>query len=216
MFKIADDNGLLLLDLKDLRSNAPSWATIAAEFKTQYGQRLRRSAYRRPSSAALLELESKGGGLLRRPALDLDDLHAEPMLKGPRRHQHPGGGQAHQKRPQALRHSSCCGCCRSSSSACPRWAILEKPKLAFFFDEAHLLFNDAPPTPLLDKIEQVVRLVRSKGVGVYFVSSESRSTSLEKVLGQLGNRVQHALRAYTPRDQKAVKTAANLRLQSQT
>ena len=94
----------------------------------------------------------------------------------------------------------------SCSRSCPRSAIREKPKLVFFFDEAHLLFNDAPAA-LLEKIEQVVRLIRSKGVGVYFVTQNPLDIP-DTVLGQLGNRVQHALRAFTPRDQKAVKAAA--------
>ena len=101
---------------------------------------------------------------------------------------------------------SCCGCSRNCSRNCRKSAISDKPKLVFFFDEAHLLFADAPKA-LLEKIEQVVRLIRSKGVGVYFVTQNPLDVP-DKVLAQLGNRVQHALRAYTPREQKAVKTAA--------
>ena len=101
---------------------------------------------------------------------------------------------------------SCCGCCRSCSRNCPRSAIRPSRSSCFFFDEAHLLFNDAPKA-LLDKIEQVVRLIRSKGVGVYFVTQNPLDVP-DKVLAQLGNRVQHALRAFTPRDQKAVRAAA--------
>ena len=101
---------------------------------------------------------------------------------------------------------SCSGCSRSCSSELPEVGDPDKPKLVFFFDEAHLLFTDAPK-PLLEKIEQVVRLIRSKGVGVYFVTQNPLDIP-DTVLGQLGNRVQHALRAFTPRDQKAVKAAA--------
>ena len=101
----------------------------------------------------------------------------------------------------------CCGCCPNCSSVCPKWATSDKPKLVFFFDEAHLLFTDAPDA-LVEKIEQVVRLIRSKGVGVYFVTQNPADVP-DKVLSQLGNRVQHALRAFSPRDQKAVKAAAD-------
>ena len=101
---------------------------------------------------------------------------------------------------------SCCGCCPSCSSRCPRWAIPDKPKLVFFFDEAHLLFNDAPKA-LVDKVEQVARLIRSKGVGVYFITQNPADVP-ETILGQLGNRVQHALRAFTAKDQKDLRLAA--------
>ena len=100
----------------------------------------------------------------------------------------------------------CCGCCPSCSKPCPKLATLKKPKLVFFFDEAHLLFNEAPKV-LIERIELVVRLVRSKGVGVYFVTQNPLDIP-DSVLAQLGNRVQHALRAFTPRDQKAVKATA--------
>ena len=125
-------------------------------------------------------------------------------IRRPRHHQHPRRRQAHAD-PANVRDAALC-CSPNSSRSCPEVGDPEKPKLVFFFDEAHLLFDDAPKA-LLDKIEQVVRLIRSKGVGVYFVTQNPLDIP-DDVLGQLGNRVQHALRAFTPRDQKAVKAAA--------
>ncbi|HEY3270658.1 MAG TPA: helicase HerA-like domain-containing protein [Geothrix sp.] len=202
VFKIADDNGLLLLDLKDLRSMLQFVGDHAAEFKTQYGNVSTASigAIQR----GLLELESQGAeAFFGEPALDLDDLMqtdakgrgvinilaADKLINAPK-----------------LYATFLLWLLSELFERLPEVGDPEKPKLAFFFDEAHLLFNDAPDA-LLDKIEQVVRLVRSKGVGVYFVSQNPLDIP-EKVLGQLGNRVQHALRAFTPRDQKAVKAAA--------
>ncbi len=202
VFKIADDNGLLLLDLKDLRSMLQFVGDHAAEFKTQYGNVSAASigAIQR----GLLELESQGAeAFFGEPALDLDDLMqtdakgrgvinilaADKLINAPK-----------------LYATFLLWLLSELFERLPEVGDPEKPKLAFFFDEAHLLFNDAPDA-LVDKVEQVVRLVRSKGVGVYFVSQNPLDIP-EKVLGQLGNRVQHALRAFTPRDQKAVKAAA--------
>jgi len=202
VFKIADDNGLLLLDLKDLRAMLQFVGDHAAEFKTQYGNVSAASigAIQR----GLLELESQGAeAFFGEPALDLDDLMqtdakgrgvinilaADKLINAPK-----------------LYATFLLWLLAELFERLPEVGDPEKPKLAFFFDEAHLLFSDAPDA-LLDKIEQVVRLVRSKGVGVYFVSQNPLDIP-EKVLGQLGNRVQHALRAFTPRDQKAVKAAA--------
>ncbi|MBP7618960.1 MAG: DUF853 family protein [Geothrix sp.] len=202
VFKIADDNGLLLLDLKDLRSMLQFVGDHAAEFKTQYGNVSAASigAIQR----GLLELESQGAeSFFGEPALDLEDLiqtdakgrgiinilAADKLINAPK-----------------LYATFLLWLLSELFERLPEVGDPEKPKLAFFFDEAHLLFGDAPDA-LLDKIEQVVRLVRSKGVGVYFVSQNPLDIP-EKVLGQLGNRVQHALRAFTPRDQKAVKAAA--------
>ncbi|GLH68638.1 ATP-binding protein [Geothrix rubra] len=202
VFKVADDNGLLLLDLKDLRSMLQFAGDHAAEYKTQYGNVSAASigAIQR----GLLELESQGGeAFFGEPALDLDDLlqtdpkgrgvinilAADRLINAPK-----------------LYATFLLWLLSELFERLPEVGDPEKPKLAFFFDEAHLLFNDAPDA-LLDKIEQVVRLVRSKGVGVYFVTQNPLDVP-EKVLGQLGNRVQHALRAFTPRDQKAVKAAA--------
>jgi len=202
VFKIADDNGLLLLDLKDLRSMLQFVGDHAAEYKTQYGNVSAASigAIQR----GLLELESQGAeAFFGEPALDLDDLMqtdakgrgvinilaADKLINAPK-----------------LYATFLLWLLSELFERLPEVGDPEKPKLAFFFDEAHLLFNDAPDA-LLDKIEQVVRLVRSKGVGVYFVTQNPLDVP-DKVLGQLGNRVQHALRAFTPRDQKAVKAAA--------
>ena len=202
VFKIADDNGLLLLDLKDLRSMLQFVGDHASEFKTQYGNVSAASigAIQR----GLLELESQGAeAFFGEPALDLDDLMqtdamgrgvinilaADKLINAPK-----------------LYATFLLWLLSELFERLPEVGDPEKPKLAFFFDEAHLLFNDAPDA-LVDKVEQVVRLVRSKGVGVYFVSQNPLDIP-EKVLGQLGNRVQHALRAFTPRDQKAVKAAA--------
>ena len=202
VFKIADDNGLLLLDLKDLRSMLQFVGDHAAEYKTQYGNVSAASigAIQR----GLLELESQGAeAFFGEPALDLDDLMqtdakgrgvinilaSDKLINAPK-----------------LYATFLLWLLSELFERLPEVGDPEKPKLAFFFDEAHLLFNDAPDA-LLDKIEQVVRLVRSKGVGVYFVTQNPLDVP-DKVLGQLGNRVQHALRAFTPRDQKAVKAAA--------
>jgi DNA helicase HerA-like ATPase len=198
----ADDNGLLLLDLKDLRSMVQHVGDNAKQFTTEYGNISAASigAIQR----SLLALEAQGGeAFFGEPMLDIADLMqtdekgrgvvnilaAEKLLNAPR-----------------LYATFLLWLLAELFEQLPEAGDLDKPKLAFFFDEAHLLFNEAPPA-LLEKIEQVVRLIRSKGVGVYFITQNPLDVP-ETVLGQLGNRVQHALRAFTPRDQKAVKTAA--------
>ncbi len=202
VFKIADDNGMLLLDLKDLRAMAQFVGDNAATFKTQYGNISAASigAIHR----GLLGLEEQGGGtFFGEPALDLADLIQTDgsgkgvinILAADRLMQSP-----------TLYATFLLWMLAELFETLPEIGDPEKPKLVFFFDEAHLLFNDAPKQ-LQDKIEQVVRLIRSKGVGVYFVTQNPVDIP-ETVLGQLGNRVQHALRAFTPKDQKAVKTAA--------
>ena len=202
LFKIADDNGWLLLDLKDLRAMAQFVGDNAKQFTTEYGNVSPASigAIQR----ALLALESQGGShLFGEPALYLDDLlqtatdgrgvinvlAADRLMQAPK-----------------LYATLLLWLLAELFETLPEVGDRDKPKLVFFFDEAHLLFEDAPPA-LLEKIEQVVRLIRSKGVGVYFVTQNPLDVPND-VLGQLGNRVQHALRAFTPRDQKAVKAAA--------
>ncbi len=201
-FKIADDNGLLLLDLKDLRALLQHVGDTAASYRTEYGNISAASigAIQR----GLLRLEQQGGErLFGEPALDLDDflqtgedgrgvvniLAADRLMQSPR-----------------LYATFLLWLLSELFERLPEVGDRDKPKLVFFFDEAHLLFDDAPEA-LLDRIEQVVRLIRSKGVGVFFVTQNPLDVP-DKVLGQLGNRVQHALRAFTPRDQKAVQAAA--------
>src|SRR5256886_6768000 len=201
VFKIADDNGLLLLDLKDLRAMLQHVGDNAAQFKTQYGNVS-------PASIGiiqrgLLELENQGGAqFFGEPMLEIADLMrsqdgkgvvsilaAEKLMNSPK-----------------LYSTFLLWMLAELFEHLPEVGDPEQPKLVFFFDEAHLLFDEAPKA-LLEKIEQVLRLIRSKGVGVYFATQNPLDLP-ESVLGQLGNRVQHALRAFTPRDQKAVKTAA--------
>ncbi|HEY3151739.1 MAG TPA: DUF853 domain-containing protein [Candidatus Binatia bacterium] len=208
VFKVADDNGMLLLDLKDLRAMLQHVGDNAAQFKTRYGNVSAASigAIQR----GLLALEEQGGDkFFGEPALDLDDimqtdsegrgviniLVADKLINAPK-----------------LYATFLLWLLSELFERLPEVGDPEKPKLAFFFDEAHLLFNDAPNV-LLEKIEQVIRLIRSKGVGVYFVTQNPLDVP-DVVLGQLGNRVQHALRAFTPRDQKAVKAAAQTFRQS--
>jgi uncharacterized protein len=201
VFKIADDNGLLLLDLKDLRAMLQHAGDNAAQFRTKYGNMSTASigAIQR----GLLAIESQGGEkFFGEPVLAIDDLMqtvggkgvinilaADKLLASPR-----------------VYATMLLWLLSELFEQLPEVGDPEKPRLAFFFDEAHLLFNDAPKE-LLDRIEQVVRLVRSKGVGVWFVTQNPLDVP-DTVLGQLGNRVQHALRAFTPRDQQAVKAAA--------
>jgi uncharacterized protein len=202
VFKIADDNGLLLLDLKDLRSMLQYVGDNAKEFQTEYGSVSAASigAIQR----GLLALEEQGGDqFFGEPALNLDDLMQSDSA---------GHGMINvlaadklMRSPQ-LYSTFLLWLLAELFERLPEVGDLEKPKLVFFFDEAHLLFDEAPEA-LQDKIEQVVRLIRSKGVGVYFISQNPTDIP-DKVLGQLGNRVQHALRAFTPRDQKAIKAAA--------
>jgi DNA helicase HerA-like ATPase len=202
IFKIADDAGLLLLDMKDLRSMVQFAGDNAKQFTTDYGNISTASigAIQR----SLLELEQQGADkFFGEPMLNIDDLlqtgtggagvvnilAADQLMNAPK-----------------LYSTFLLWVLSELFEHLPEAGDPEKPKIVFFFDEAHLLFADAPAA-LLEKIEQVVRLIRSKGVGVYFVTQNPLDIP-ETVLGQLGNRVQHALRAFTPRDQKDVKTAA--------
>ena len=202
VFKVADEQGLLLLDLKDLRAALTHVGDNAAEFKTKYGNVSTASigAIQRQ----LLVLETQGGEkFFGEPALEIEDflrtdrdgrgvvniLAADKLMRSPR-----------------LYATFLLWMLSELFETLPEVGDLEKPKLVFFFDEAHLLFEDAPKA-LLSAIEQVVRLIRSKGVGVYFVTQNPLDVP-DTVLGQLGNRIQHALRAFTPRDQKAVRAAA--------
>ncbi|QRM18105.1 DUF853 family protein [Dechloromonas sp. TW-R-39-2] len=202
VFKIADDQGLLLLDLKDLRAMVQHVGDNAKEFTTEYGNVS--SASIGAIQRGLLTLEEQGGDqFFGEPMLDINDLmkldengrgvinvlSAEKLVQAP-----------------ALYSTFLLWLLAELFEQLPEAGDLDKPKLVFFFDEAHLLFTDAPQA-LTDKVEQVVRLIRSKGVGVYFVTQNPLDVP-EKILGQLGNRVQHALRAFTPRDQKAVQAAA--------
>lgn len=202
LFKVADDNGMLLLDMKDLRAMVQHVGDNAKSLTTEYGNVSAASigAIQR----SLLALEEQGGDqLFGEPALNLEDmlqtgtggkgmvniLAADKLINSPKTYA-----------------TFLLWLLSELFETLPEVGDLDKPKIVFFFDEAHLLFNDAPEA-LLEKIEQVVRLIRSKGVGVFFVTQNPLDIP-EKVLGQLGNRVQHALRAFTPRDQKAVKAAA--------
>jgi DNA helicase HerA-like ATPase len=202
VFKIADDGGLLLLDLKDLRAMLQHVGEHAADFRTDYGNISAASVG--AIQRGLVALETQGAEcLFGEPMLDIDDLlqtdgrghgvinilAADRLLNAP-----------------AVYATFLLWLLGELFENLPEVGDLERPKLVFFFDEAHLLFADAPK-PLLDRIEQVVRLIRSKGVGVYFVTQNPADIP-DTVLGQLGNRIQHALRAFTPRDQKAVKVAA--------
>ena len=210
VFKIADDNRLLLLDLKDLRAMCQYVGDNASTFTTEYGNISAASigAIQR----GLLQIEQQGGTSNGGPAGSL--FFGEPMLNIDDLMQTDGNGKGMvnvlvaDKLLNAPRLYSTFLLWMLSEffERLPEVGDLEKPKLVFFFDEAHLLFNEAPK-PLLEKIEQVVRLIRSKGVGVYFVTQNPLDIP-DTVLAQLGNRVQHALRAFTPRDQKAVKSAA--------
>ena len=202
VFKIADDNGLLLLNLKDLRAMLQHVGDNADQYKTSYGNISAASigAVQR----SVLNLEQQGGDkFFGEPALNLDDMIQTDSK---------GRGMINILAADKLMLSP------KTYATFLLWLLSElfehlpevgdadKPKLVFFFDEAHLLFNDAPKA-LLEKVEQVVRLIRSKGVGIYFISQNPLDIP-EMVLGQLSNRVQHALRAFTPLDQKAVKSAA--------
>ncbi len=203
VFKIADDNGLLLLDLKDLRAMIQFVGDNAKQFTTEYGNISAASVG--AIQRGLLTLEEQGGDkFFGEPMLNIADLMQTDtegrgvvnVLAADKLYNNP-----------KLYSTFLLWMLAELFEQLPEVGDVEKPKLVFFFDEAHLLFNDAPPA-LLEKIEQVVRLIRSKGVGVYFVTQNPLDIP-ESVLGQLGNRVQHALRAFTPRDQKAVKTAAD-------
>ena len=202
VFKLADDRGLLLLDLDDLRALLGFAAENRKEISTQYGLVNTQSVA--AIQRSLLSLEREGGeAFFGEPALELGDLMrtdlsgrgiinilaADQLILKPR-----------------LYSSFLLWLLSELFENLPEVGDLDKPKLVFFFDEAHLLFDDAPPM-LRQRVEQVIRIIRSKGVGVYFCSQFPDDIPNE-ILGQLGNRIQHALRAYTPRDQKAVRTAA--------
>ena len=201
VFRIADDNGMLLLDMKDLRALLQYVGDNGKQFTTTYGNISAASVG--AIQRGLLQIESQGGDrFFGEPMLDISDLMqtvggkgvinilaADRLLQSPR-----------------LYATFLLWMLSELFEALPEVGDPDKPKLVFFFDEAHLLF-DAAPKVLLERIELVVRLVRSKGVGVYFVTQNPIDIP-DTVLAQLGNRVQHALRAYTPRDQKAVRTTA--------
>lgn len=202
-FKLADDQGLLLLDLKDMRSLLTFIAENDKQIESEYG--LVSSSSIGAIQRALLVLEQQGAEeFFGEPALELSDLMrtttdgrgyvsllaSDKLMANPR-----------------LYATFLLWLLSELFEELPEVGDLDKPKLVFFFDEAHLLFNDAPKA-LVDKVEQVVRLIRSKGVGVYFVTQNPLDIP-DTVLGQLGNRFQHALRAFTPRDQKAVRSAAD-------
>jgi uncharacterized protein len=203
LFEIADDNGWLLLDLKDLRAMVQFAGENAKEFTTEYGNISVASVG--AIQRALLELEQQGGErLFGEPALNLDDLMQ--TADGGRGMINVLAADKLMQAPKAYA-TFLLWLLAELFEKLPEVGDRDKPKLVFFFDEAHLLFDDAPRA-LVERIEQVVRLVRSKGVGVYFITQNPLDIP-EEVLGQLGNRVQHALRAFTPKDQKAVKTAAD-------
>jgi uncharacterized protein len=202
IFKIADDQGLLLLDLKDLRAMVQYVGDNAAQFTTQYGNISKASVG--AVQRGLLELETQGGDqFFGEPMLDVFDL-IQTQADGRGLINILAADQLINK-PKVYA-TFLLWLLSELFERLPEVGDLDKPKMVFFFDEAHLLFEDVPQA-LLDKIEQVVRLIRSKGVGVYFVTQNPRDVP-DKVLAQLGNRVQHALRAFTPLEQKAVKLMA--------
>ena len=208
-FKIADTNGLMLLDFKDLRALLQYVGENADQFQAEYGNVSKASVG--AIQRGLLELENQGAEqFFGEPAVNLGDfmqtisgkgvinvLAADKLYNSPK-----------------LYSTFLLWLLSELFEMLPEAGDLEKPKLVFFFDEAHLLFNDTPQA-LVDKIEQVVRLIRSKGVGVYFVTQNPVDIP-ESILGQLGNRVQHALRAFTPKDQKGVRAAAETFRQNPT
>jgi len=203
IFRIADDNGLLLLDLKDLREMVRFVGDNAERFRTEYGNIAVASVG--AIQRGLLALEEQGGDrFFGEPALDLQDLlRTDPSGKGMINIL----AASRLMTSPALYSTFLLYLLSELFERLPEVGDPAKPSLVFFFDEAHLLFTDAPKL-LQEKIEQVVRLIRSKGVGIYFVTQNPLDLP-ETVLGQLGNRVQHALRAFTPKEQKAVKAAAD-------
>ena len=201
VFKIADENGLLLIDLKDLRAMLNFVGQNAAEFTTQYGNVSTASigAIQR----ALLTLENQGADLFfGEPSFDIYDLL---QCEGGKGVMNVLAADKLMLKPK-LYSTFLLWLLSELYSTLPEVGDMDLPKLVFFFDEAHMLFEDTSKA-LTSKIEQVIRLIRSKGVGIFFVT-QSPTDIPETILGQLGNRVQHALRAYTPKDQKAVKVAA--------
>ncbi len=201
VFKIADDNGLLLIDMKDLRAMLNFVGQNAAEFSLKYGNVAPASigAIQR----SLLALEAQGADkFFGEPSFDIYDLL---QCEGGKGVMNVLAADKLMLKPK-LYSTFLLWLLSELYSTLPEVGDLDLPKLIFFFDEAHMLFEDTSKA-LVSKIEQVIRLIRSKGVGIYFVT-QSPTDVPENILGQLGNRVQHALRAYTPKDQKAVKTAA--------
>ena len=202
VFRIADDRGLLLLDLKDLQAMLDWVSKHAKEYTTKYGNISAQTigAIQR----ALLQLETQGADkFFGEPSFDIYDLMQTEGGKGI---MNVLAADKLMMQPK-LYSTFLLWLLSELYSTLPEVGDMELPKLVFFFDEAHMLFTDTSKA-LLDKIEQVIRLIRSKGVGIYFIT-QSPTDIPENILGQLGNRVQHALRAYTPKDQKAVKTAAD-------
>jgi len=208
VFRIADERGLLILDLKDLRSMLDYVSKHAKEYTTQYGNVSAASVG--AIQRALLQLENQGANqFFGEPAFDINDLLATVPGNSPSGRKGIMNVLAADKlmmQPK-LYSTFLLWLLSELYSTLPEVGDLPMPKLVFFFDEAHMLFEGTSKA-LLDKIEQVIRLIRSKGVGIYFIT-QSPTDIPENILGQLGNRVQHALRAYTPKDQKAVKTAAD-------
>ena len=202
VFRIADERGLLLIDLKDLRSMLDWVSKNAKEYTTKYGNIS--TATVGAIQRALLQLENQGADkFFGEPSFDIYDLMQTEGGKGV---MNVLAADKLMMQPK-LYSTFLLWLLSELYSTLPEVGDMELPKLVFFFDEAHMLF-DGTSKALLDKIEQVIRLIRSKGVGIYFIT-QSPTDIPESILGQLGNRVQHALRAYTPKDQKAVKTAAD-------
>ena len=202
VFRIADERGLLLIDVKDLRSMLDWVSKHAKEYTTKYGNIS--TATIGAIQRALLQLESQGADkFFGEPSFDIYDLM---QCEGGKGVMNVLAADKLMMQPK-LYSTFLLWLLSELYSTLPEVGDLPLPKLVFFFDEAHMLFTDTSKA-LLDKIEQVIRLIRSKGVGIYFIT-QSPTDIPENILGQLGNRVQHALRAYTPKDQKAVKTAAD-------
>ena len=202
VFRIADERGLLLIDLKDLRSMLDWVSKHAKEYTTKYGNIS--TATIGAIQRALLQLENQGADkFFGEPSFDIYDLMQTEGGKGV---MNVLAADKLMLQPK-LYSTFLLWLLSELYTTLPEVGDMELPKLVFFFDEAHMLFTDTSKA-LLDKIEQVIRLIRSKGVGIYFIT-QSPTDIPESILGQLGNRVQHALRAYTPKDQKAVKTAAD-------
>ena len=202
VFRIADERGLLLIDLKDLRSMLDWISKHAKEYTTKYGNIS--TATIGAIQRALLQLESQGADkFFGEPSFDIYDLM---QCEGGKGVMNVLAADKLMLQPK-LYSTFLLWLLSELYSTLPEVGDLPLPKLVFFFDEAHMLFTDTSKA-LLDKIEQVIRLIRSKGVGIYFITQNPTDIP-ENILGQLGNRVQHALRAYTPKDQKAVKTAAD-------